>query len=436
MKLQWKTGILTGLVATASMAIYAAGFQQEESSTQRIIEAGQANPNLQKLMQQLDKRIAGNTEDYEAGLLKVLITFNKGMLDQAIAEVDALIKRAPDFHLAHLVKGDLLLARVGQVSDIGENPILQKLGREERERLQLLRDEAYARLRASLSRQLGNKVPLQLMNLAPSVDIAVLVEKGSNRLYIYEHDGDGRPPRLVRDYYVSTGKVRGDKVTSGDLKTPEGVYFVTAWIPDEKLPTKYGIGAFPVNYPNEYDMKLGKTGHGIWLHGVDNGFYSRPPLDSEGCVVLPNIDLQGLKKEIKPGVTPVVITEQASWVTPLEWQQYRESVLSALEKWRADWESMDVEAYLSHYDNDFWSNSHTLKSWAARKRLVAQGKTWQKVKLSDISLLAYPDKTGTDPMVVARFRQRYTSNNYQGDLSKRIYLRKQGSEWRILYEGG
>ncbi|MDH5778094.1 MAG: L,D-transpeptidase family protein, partial [Gammaproteobacteria bacterium] len=332
--------------------------------------------------------------------------------------------------------GDLIMSRFGTVSDIGQNPLLSTLNKADRDKLQLLRDEAHARLRGSVERQIGNKVPLQILNLAPSVDKAVLVEKSTNRLYVYERTNDNTPPRLVHDYYISTGKKRGDKKVRGDLKTPEGVYFVTSWIPDEKLPSKYGVGAFPVNYPNEYDQRIGKTGSGIWLHGTDNGYYSRPPLDSEGCVVLTNIDLKTVMDEITPGVTPVVITEKANWVNVSDWKKQRQEVLTALEQWRKDWSSLDVERFLSHYDQNFWtSNGHDLQSWKTRKRNVVRNKTYQRIKLSDISLLSYPESEGRPAMIVARFRQQYDSNNYKGDIHKRIYLRKQGDQWRIMYEG-
>ena len=72
---------------------------------------------------------------------------------------------------------------------------------------------------------------------------------------------------------------------------------------DRDLPDLYGIGAFPLNYPNELDQHQGKTGYGIWLHGTDKSYYSRPPLDSEGCVVLTNLDLDAVKPYIKIGVT-------------------------------------------------------------------------------------------------------------------------------------
>ena len=119
-----------------------------------------------------------------------------------------------------------------------------------------------------------------------------------------------------------------------------------------------------------------------------------------------------------------------------QWQQQRKEIMSAIEQWRRDWESMDVDKYLSHYDSEFWSDRHTLESWAARKRYLAKAKTYQRIKLSDIALFAYPVKKQQQPIVVARFRQHYESNNYNGDISKRVYLRKDGESWRIMYEGG
>lgn len=436
----WPKGLLATVpVLCVSVAIYAANFHQAESlesSSLVMHNTAHQQQTMQVLIDQLDRRLARNKHDYEASLFKAMLYFNSGALQKAMTEIDQLTRRAPDFHLAHLVKGDMLMSRFGKVSDIGESPLLRNFGDKGHEKLQQLRAEAEARLKAMVEIELGNRVPMQLLGMGASIHTAILVEKKFNRLYVYTRTTEDEPPRLIRDYYVSTGKQPGNKISRGDLRTPEGVYFVTAWIPDEKLPDKYGIGAFPVNYPNELDRKLGKTGNGIWLHGTDRSFYSRPPLDSEGCVVLPNIDLRDLKQEIIPGETPVVITEQATWLERSEWQRQREEIITALDQWRRDWESMDTDKYLSHYTADFWSKGYNLGSWSARKRYLARGKTFQRVTLSDIALFAYPLKAQQHPMVVARFRQQYESNNYRGDVHKRVYLRKDEGHWRIMYEGG
>lgn len=435
----WHKGFLaTALVLSVSVAIYASNLHQAETliSYPAGLSAPSQKQNLQGLLAQLDIRLKHDKQDHEASLFKAMLYFNTGALQKALSEIGHLTERAPNFHLAHLVQGDMLMSRFGQVSDIGESPLLQNIDDKGREKLLQLRAEVEARLKAMVEIELGNKIPMQLLGLGSSTDTAILVEKKYNRLYVYGRTSEHEPPKLIRSYYVSTGKQPGDKHVRGDLRTPEGVYFVTSWIADKNLPDKYGVGAFPMNYPNELDRKLGKTGDGIWLHGTYRNFYSRPPLDSEGCVVLPNIDLSGLKNEIIPGKTPVVITEQVDWLDRSEWQHQRNEIMAALEQWRLDWESQDAERYLSHYSADFWSKGHTLASWSARKRYLASSKTYQRIKLSDIALFAYPVTAAQNPMVVARFRQQYESNNYNGDILKRVYLRKDEQHWRIMYEGG
>ena len=81
----------------------------------------------------------------------------------------------------------------------------------------------------------------------------LLVDSRRSRLYVFANDG-GRP-RYVADYYVTLGKNGIEKTREGDQKTPIGVYHVTANLPRSKLTDFYGAGAFPINYPNEWDKQ-------------------------------------------------------------------------------------------------------------------------------------------------------------------------------------
>lgn len=385
-------------------------------------------------LERLDTRLENYPDDYEASLLKAIILFKIGRHGDALDGLDRLLTRVPTFHLAHLVRGDLLLAQARPVSDIGSSPLLARLDRNE-SGLALLKEEAEARLAAYLDTIPQGRIPASLTRLPAVMGTAVVVDKSAHRLYVYRRDGTG-VPRLVQDFYVSTGKLGGNKLLKGDLKTPEGVYFVTSHIPDARLPSKYGIGAFPLNYPNDWDRRLGKTGYGIWLHGTDEGFYARPPLDSEGCVVLPNIDLRAAGAYIEPGRTPVIIAESVAWLDEADWHRYQRELMAALEQWRRDWESLDVEAYLGHYADGFWSEGYDLERWRARKQRVAVGKTEQVVSLDDVALFLYPRTAaeGRD-LAVAEFRQRYRSNNFSSDMQKRLYLVREEGTWKVLYEG-
>ncbi|HEB55175.1 MAG TPA: hypothetical protein ENI98_02490 [Gammaproteobacteria bacterium] len=427
--------LLPATYVQAEQAQMLASLETTSASSMHVL-----SPNVDDVLKQLDLRLDAYPQDYEAQLLRGLVYFKSGKPELALRELDDLLRQVPDFHLASLIRGDILLSRVVALRDIGENRILSQLNSNQRAQLDALRLEVKLRLDSmrppvAAFSNTPPRLPRQILKLGESVDYAVLVEKSSHRLYVYQRQND-QPPKLVQNYYVSTGKKPGNKYTSGDLRTPEGVYFITSWIPKEKLPDKYGVGAFPLNYPNELDRRHGKTGYGIWLHGTESNYYSRPPLDSEGCMVLTNIDFNSLKKELRPGATPVVIVEKVDWLSPDAWFRERDRVLTALERWRHDWESLDVDRYLSHYSNDFWSQDYDLKSWSKRKRQLARNKSYQKIQLSDISLLAYPESAADKKdIVVARFKQDYQSSNYQSDVSKRLYLQRNKDNWKIMYEG-
>ncbi len=437
--------LLTIALLTLSVGLYGAHRFQDGEEGGAVLESlraldlpdGTRDVALYpRALMRLEERLAHYPDDYEANLLKGLILFRSGRLEEARQELAQLTRRAPKFHLAHLVQGDLLLAQTQTVTDIGATPLLAGLQAEE-EALAQLRAEAEVRLRAYLDALPQDRLPRSLLALGDEVQTAIVVDKESHRLYIYERQAQGEPPRLVRDYYISTGRANGNKNLRGDLRTPEGVYFITGHIPSSALPDKYGSGAYPLNYPNELDRRLGKTGDGIWLHGTENAFYSRPPLDSEGCVVLPNIDLEQAAAFIRPGVTPLVITARVEWIDEVSWRQQRQELLDALRVWVEDWASGDVERYLSHYATDFWSPGFDLKKWQARKRAVAEGKRFQQVELSNLSLFAYPHPaSGGHDLVVASFRQHYRSNNFNSDMGKRLYLTREEGRWRVLYEGG
>lgn len=434
--------LLTGLVLVITNLPYSA--KAEELALNQIFPASYqvTTPSLDDdainlALARLDRRLQIYERDYEAWLLKGLILFKGGRIDDALQELEQLTQQAPKFHLAHLVKADILQSRYHVVDTLGETPALAQVTKKQQAQLKRLRDEASARLRSYLATMDHTLIPAQMMLLGESVKTAVLVDKDNHRLYIYENPGNGQAPRLLRDFYASTGKLIGDKRVRDDLKTPEGVYFVESYMSDARLPDKYGVGAFPLNYPNELDSHLGQTGYGIWLHGTDKGYFSRPPLDTEGCVALTNIDLDEVKPYIKPGLTPVVIAQKIEWLDSESWQQRKQELLSTLEQWRQDWESLDVERYLSHYSSDFWSKKHNKRALTSYKRAVFQGKSYQKISLQDISLFTYPTSKLEDrPMVVVNFTQDYESNNFNSSgARKRVYLSQSDSGWKLIYEG-
>jgi murein L,D-transpeptidase YafK len=265
--------------------------------------------------------------------------------------------------------------------------------------------------------------------LAPGQAHAIVVDASRSRVYVYENNGG--LPRLVADYYSTLGKRGIDKLREGDQKTPLGVYHVTSTIPGSKLPDLYGWGAFPINYPNDWDRRAGKTGYGIWLHGVPSENYARAPRASDGCIALANDEIADLAKRVTPGATPVVIAERAEWITPEAWRAERERFMRQLEAWRTDWESRDAEKYLSHYASDFRVGRTDLSAWSAHKRKVNAAKRWIKVGLANVSVLR---AAGHDGVVEVTFDQDYRSNNLSQRVRKRQYWVEEAGRWKIAYE--
>jgi murein L,D-transpeptidase YafK len=364
-----------------------------------------------------------DSRNMEALLAHSLQAIGNNKLDVALNEVDSLLKANPNFKLAQLVKGDLLLARSQPLSDFGNAPNAPK------DRMEDLRDEARARLQRVQQLQPFNTVPKFLWQLDAEQQYAIVVDTSKSTLYLYENVNGA--PHYVADFYISVGKKGADKVSEGDQRTPLGVYYINAKLPKEKLTDFYGSVAYPLSYPNEWDKRLGRDGHGIWLHGTPSDTYSRPPRASNGCVVLSNNDLLQLGKHVQVGHTPVIITSQMDWSDDND-RADKNALLGEIEKWRNDWASRNTDAYLSHYAEDFSSGSMKLTAFSEQKRLVNSGKTWIKVSISKMSVFPYPSQPG---LVVVNFEQDYDSNNLSNRMIKRQYWMKRNDKWQIVYEG-
>lgn len=265
---------------------------------------------LPTLSAHADRTQAGTPESL---LLNVYRLMSEGQSDAALTTANQLVEQYPTFNLGHLVRGDLLMSRVRPVTTVGDVRPPSETG----ERLSDLREEARGRLQALTSPAPTNLVPDVLIKLSPEQKHLLVVDTSKARLYLFAHQ-EGEL-RYQTDYYVTIGKAGSDKQSTGDQKTPLGIYRITGSIPGNKLTDFYGKGALTLNYPNTWDQQRGRTGYGIWLHGVPSSSYNRPPKASNGCVVLANPDMESLMNKIQPG-THVVITNKLSWRSPEAWK--------------------------------------------------------------------------------------------------------------------
>lgn len=360
----------------------------------------------------------------EARIVRSISDLRQATPGQALGQIDTVLQDKPAFHLARLIRGDLLAVRGGS--------LLQKFGNSaSAAKVEPLRQEAKARVGRYTDSSWKSGVPGYFIELPADVHSAILVDIRRSRLFLYKRQGDQW--RLENDWYTSSGRQEGEKRSEGDARTPIGAYVAQTLIPKAKLTDFYGSGAYPLNYPSTWDRLQKRSGHGIWIHGSPTSTYSRPPKASGGCVVLSNPDFETLGKSIEPGHTPVVVTDGAQWVPSSRFEAERNELLGAVESWRKAWESRDVDRFLTWYGTAFRSGTgQDLSTWEEQKRKVNSGKSYIQVAISEVRAVVVPE---AKPLVQVDFRQIYRSNNLNNDMHKRQYWRREDGAWRIVYEG-
>jgi L,D-transpeptidase YnhG len=365
--------------------------------------------------------------DAEARLIEIYKLVGQAKTRAALAKAETLVRDHPSFQLAQLVYGDLLTAQLGPVRSFGDVP--HATAQSSAQLLAGLREESQLRMRALRERPPAGAIPAQFLQLSPRNRHAIAIDTSRARLYLFENKPDGI--KLVADYYISVGKSGIEKAVEGDLRTPLGVYYVTSNLDPKSLKDFYGAGALPINYPNPYDARRGKTGSGIWLHGTPPGQFSRAPKATDGCVVLANPDLLRIVRTVETRTTPVVIANSLKWVAPASVQPDSRRFADVLQAWRNAKATGDVDAMLGFYTSDFSFNGKTLAAWTPLLKVELTRARGRDIELKDLSFLRWTD--GTAETMVVTFGE-VAAGARTGPV-KRQYWVRQGPHWKIFYEG-
>jgi murein L,D-transpeptidase YafK len=129
----------------------------------------------------------------------------------------------------------------------------------------------------------------------------VLVLKSERKLHLQQHG------KTIKSYRISLGKQpSGAKQREGDLRTPEGFY----WIDWRKPSDKYQL-SLHISYPNARDLAKAKAagvpaGGMIMIHGtpLDEEYpeWFFHTLDwTEGCIAMKNDDMREVWSLVKDG---------------------------------------------------------------------------------------------------------------------------------------
>ncbi|MDH4108370.1 MAG: L,D-transpeptidase family protein [Gammaproteobacteria bacterium] len=274
------------------------------------------------------------------------------------------------------------------------------------------------------------RLPSYLLEIPASVRDVLVADAGSATMYRFSRLGDGFVEMDRR--YMSIGQKGVGKERARDRKTPLGVYFISEELDASRLAEKYGAAAFPLDYPNAWDRYNGRTGYGIWLHGVDARAPDRPPLDTDGCLALPNDDLLQLALSLRPQVTPVIVTRDVGWSTPSELADRRDSLRRALEDWRSSQERGDLHTYLSLYHPEFRAQGMNRAQWASYRLASFAARPASPVGLAELLLLADPEEEG---LYISRFEQTLALETGPVRFVKRLYWRLgERGDWQIVAE--
>lgn len=362
----------------------------------------------------------------EARLIDIYKLAGQAKGREALAKAERLVADHPNFQLAQLVYGDLLAAQVRPLHTLGDVP--DGPARAGASTLNDLRQESLLRLKALRERPAAGTIPSQFLALAPRNKHAIAVDASRARLYLFENTATGL--KLLADYYISVGKSGTEKSVEGDSRTPLGIYFVTSNLDPKSLKDFYGAGALPINYPNALDLKRGKTGSGIWLHGTPPAQFSRAPLASDGCVVLANPDLERIVRTVEVRTTPVVIAQSLRWIAPHSAKAESKPFEDALQTWHKARSGHDLAALTSMYTSDFNSYGKTLADWSALLRTDLEKIGGRAIQLKDLSYLRWTDSNDT---MVVTFAE--VIHGARTGSTRRQYWVRNGSQWKIFFEG-
>ena len=365
----------------------------------------------------------------EAQLLQIYQQIGQGQTRVALAAAEKLVADHPTFALAQLVYGDLLMAQTQGLRAVGDVP--EATVRAAPGVLTDLRQESLLRIRALRERPAAGLLPSNFVRLSPRNRHAIAVDASRARLYLFENTPQGL--RLIADYYASAGKLGFDKNIEGDLKTPLGIYYITNTLDPNSLEDLYGAGALPLNYPNPYDMRRGKTGSGIWLHGMPRAQFARSPKATEGCVAISNPDLEDVLRRVEIRTTPVVILPKIDWVNPAQ----SNADVAAFDREFAAWRSAklagDVPATMALYTPDFNSYGKTLADW--RGIISAEIAKKRGNELKDVAVLHWVESPQSATMVVTF--SEVPSGAVSGSTKRQYWLRSPATsnQWKIFFEG-
>lgn len=256
-----------------------------------------------------------------------------------------------------------------------------------------------------------------------SLKYIIICQKDRRNMDVY----DSSDKKIVFSSSVFTGEKNGDKQAEGDLKTPVGAYLLNNRI--TKLDSFYGPLALSTNYPNTFDKAQGKTGHGIWIHGLPED--ERREEFTQGCIALDNTKIKKLDQTINIDDSVLIISEQKF---PKSSKDEIALILSEIFKWKEAWKESDIDQYLSFYGSDFKkSNGQNFEKFKTYKKRIFSKNEQKTIKFSNINVIPYPNNQNKKLFKVY-MDEIYQTRSHRFEGKKELYLELVENKISILSE--
>ncbi len=273
--------------------------------------------------------------------------------------------------------------------------------------------------------------PPYVLQWPDSTGDILVAESSSYTLHRYYRQDDGSTG--VESLTMSIGQNGAGKRREGDLRTPYGVYFITDRLDTASLHPKYGSAAYPMDYPSARDRQLGRTGSGIWLHGVLPGTVTPIPRDTDGCIAINNQQLNSLAPRIDVLTTPIIITNTIDRSLGGTYSDLRDELSERLSGWTDSLAEGRLDALLAFYSPNFSYQGLGLDDFAVLQFDEMASANIVGVSHNDVFIAADPTESG---VFVTRFMLHVElSDGGRREQRKRLYWqRDEAGVFRIIAE--
>lgn len=254
----------------------------------------------------------------------------------------------------------------------------------------------------------------------------LVVEKSAQRLSVYARKS---PLEVRRQFSCTTGQAVGNKVLMGDLRTPEGAYFVVDKVRQSLDFMEYGGVGYALNYPNPVDRLNGKTGYGIWIHSR-----GRPitPTETRGCIAVNLDDMSALEPELTPGMPVLVAQNLRNGTDNEEEARISRLVAEKTRQWNAAWASRSNNFFAFYHPESYSkAQGEAFAAFRANKERLFSSLPWIQILYDEVRVLRGPGYW------VSWFGQYYRAPNTTSEGMRRLYwqadaageLKIVGMEW-------